>query len=280
MQLAYGFMRYGVADKANAVRLFETARALGIIHFDTADIYGANGVGEVETMLGQIRRAAPSLFEGAELATKVGIDFGVPYNSSFEYISQAAEASLRRLQTDHVDLLYIHRPDLMTHPEEVARALDSLKSRGLTKAVAVSNFTTHQVAALETYLNAPIAAHQVEFSALNAAAVEDGRLDQALSKGMRAFAWSPIAAGRIFGESDPVARRVRAALAPIEKRYNMSLTQAALSFVFSHPAGIVPIIGSTNIERLKEAADPKIPKRLERPEWYRVYEAWRGAPMP
>ena len=220
-RLAYGFWRYREGEIDDAVEMLVLARENGIDHFDTADIYGGpNGIGGSERLLGAVRARAPELFDGAVLATKIGIEPGSPYNSSRDYLTAACEGSLSRLRVERIDLLYIHRPDLLTHPGELAQTLDGLVSSGKIAAVGVSNFTTAQVDALSQYMKAPIRVHQLEFSAAHVAPLFDGTLDQAMAHGTAVAAWSPLAGGRLgdaggagppafFRGTCPAARRDR-----------------------------------------------------------------------
>ena len=278
-RLAYGFWKYGGDERATAIAMMEAAREAGIEHFDTADCYGADGFGAVEGLLGEIRTAAPSLFDGAELATKVGVEFGAPYNSSRAYIIAAVDQSLKRLKTERVDLLYIHRPDLLTHPRELAETLGAIVAAGKAKAIGVSNYTPAQARALGAYLKTPIAAHQVEFSAMHVVPVFDGVFDQAMAVDLKVYAWSPLAGGALLTDGGDKAARVRAALGEAAGALGCTLGAAALAFVRSHPAGATPILGTKKPARLKEAAAAS-GLRLERARWYAVLQAAMGEALP
>ena len=173
--------------------LVEHALDQGCTLVDTADVYGLDwggtGFGTCEERLGHVLRQHPSLRERMVLATKGGIIPGTPYDSSAAYITAACEASLRRLQVDHVDLYQIHRPDMYTHPAEVAAALTALRERGLVGEVGVSNHTPAQVSALQAHLGFPLATTQPEFSAAHTAPLRDGTLDQAMQTGLTVLAW-------------------------------------------------------------------------------------------
>jgi predicted oxidoreductase len=250
------------------------------VHFDTADCYGEGGdFGGAERLLGEIARRAPSLLAGAEIATKIGVAFGSPYNSSPDYIAGAIEASLARLGVERVDLLYIHRPDLLAHPAETAAALDRAVEAGKARAIGVSNFTVAQLRALARYLKAPLVAHQIEFSPLCVDPLFDGALDYAMEAGHVPFAWSPLGGGRLLSGDDAQAARVREALAAAGEALGLSLAGTAVAFLLSHPAGVRPILGTRNTENLKDAVAGAA-ARLGRPEWYRIVEAARGARLP
>jgi len=278
-RIAYGFWRYARGEADAAMRMIETARAAGVTHFDTADVYGGGEFGGAEALLGDIRKRAPSLLAGIEIATKAGVEFGTPYNSSKDYIAGAADASLRRLGVEAVDLFYIHRPDLFAHPEEVAGALDTLVAAGKAKAVGVSNYSPAQVAALRRYLKAPLTAHQIEFSALHVDPIFNGALDQAMEQGIDLFAWSPLAGGRLFAEGNARAVRVRAVLDAYAKGRGLSTEAVALAFLLSHPSRPRPIVGTKTVERFS-ACLKALDISMSRRDWYAILEASLGEGLP
>ena len=281
-RFAYGFWRYSERDLERATQMLALARENGIDHLDTADVYGGPGrFGGSEAVLGAIRARAPGLFDGAVLATKGGIKPGAPYNSTRDYLTGACEASLKRLGVERVDLYYIHRPDLLTHSEDLAATLDSLVRDGKIGAVGVSNFTPSQVSALARYLKAPIAVHQLEFSAAHVEPACNGVLDQAMERQIAVAAWSPLAGGALGdGEAKaPLLLRVREALDKIARRERISPTVVALAFVMRHPAIATPILGTTTPERLRDALAAR-QFTLARRDWYDLVEAWRGGRMP
>lgn len=278
---AYGFWRYAQDEVDTAIAMLERVRAAGIDHIDTADCYGEGGVfGGAERLIGEVRKRAPSLFEGAVLATKAGVEFGTPYNTSPAYFRAACEASLGRMGVERVDLFYVHRHDLLTHPADLAATFDALVAEGKIGAVGVSNCTPSQFDTLKHHLKAPIAAHQVELSAAHVAPIFDGLLDQAMRDGFAVPAWSPLAGGRLGdGEADAQLSPVIAALDVIAKRHGASRTAVALAFVQQHPAGATPILGTKQPERFAaclEAAKLSLTRR----EWYDILEARLGHRMP
>jgi predicted oxidoreductase len=278
-RLAYGFWRYREAEIDDAVEILSLARENGIDHLDTADVYGGpNGFGGPERLLGAVRARAPELFEGAVLATKIGIEPGSPYNSSRDYLTAACEGSLSRLRVERIDLLYIHRPDLLTHPAELAQTLDGLVSSGKIAAVGVSNFTPAQFDALSRYMKAPIRVHQLEFSAVHVDPLFDGTLDQAMARDMPVAAWSPLAGGRLGGsDTTPAVSRVRETLQRIAERAGVPPAAVALAFLHRHPAPVTPILGTRKPERLRDCLKACI---LSRADWYAIVEACRGDRMP
>ena len=282
-RLAYGLWRYREDEIDAAVEMFTIARENGIDHLDTADVYGGpNGFGGSERLLGAVRTRAPELFEGAVLATKIGIEPSSPYNSSRDYLTAACEGSLSRLRVERIDLLYIHRPDLLTHPAELAQTLDGLVSSGKVAAIGVSNFTPAQFDALSLAMKTPIRVHQLEFSAAHVDPLFDGTLDQAMAHGTAVAAWSPLASGRL-GESEvaitPAISRLRETTKHIGKRIGISPAAVALAFLHRHPAPVTPIIGTRKPERLRDCLKANT-CTLSRADWYAIVDACRGERMP
>jgi predicted oxidoreductase len=282
-RLAWGMWRFAGDDLQRARGLLDAAMAAGINLFDTADIYGFNGrdgFGSAEVTLGRLFAAEPGLRAKMILASKGGIIPGVPYDSSATYLTGACEASLRRLGTDYLDLYQVHRPDVLTHPAEVARALEALVTSGKVRAVGVSNYTPAQTSALLAHLQLPLASLQPEFSPLALDPLEDGTLDLAAQHRISVLAWSPLAGGRL-GEpgADERARRVCVELDLHANRYGVSRAAAAYAWLMAHPAGVIPIVGSQQPDRIREAA-AAFAVRWTRADWYRVLIAARGAPLP
>jgi aryl-alcohol dehydrogenase-like predicted oxidoreductase len=281
--IGWGMWRFVGTDVATARARVEAALDAGCTLLDTADIYGlgtAGGFGAAEALLGRVFAEAPSLRPRMVLATKAGIEPGVPYNSSAAYLVAACEASLARLGVDHVDLLQIHRPDLLAHPAEVAAAFDTLYRQGKIRAAGVSNYTVAQVRALLGYLAMPLASLQPEYSPLALEPLTDGTLDLAVEHGIAVLAWSPLAQGRLAGmPADERSARVIAALDAIATRAGVPRAAAACGWVMSHPARPVPLVGAQAPAHIREAS-AAARLVLTRAEWYRVLEASRGAPMP
>ncbi len=281
--LAWGMWRFAGADLLTARARVDAAFEAGITFFDTADIYGADtpdGFGSAEVLLGRLFATDPALRQRMVLASKAGIWIGVPYNSSKAYLLAACDACLTRLQTDHLDLFQIHRPDILAHPHEVADALTTLRAAGKIREVGVSNHTAAQTAALQAHLDFPIASHQPEFSPLQLAPLTDGVMDQALQHGMAVMAWSPLGQGRLGdGAKDARAQAVYDALQVIAQRHSVSISAAAYAWIMAHPAQPIPIVGSQNPERIREARDA-YRVTLSKSDWYGVLTASRQEPLP
>lgn len=171
--LALGTMR--IPDKGidAAEKLIHTALDLGINFIDEADIYGG---GTSEEMLGDIFDRNPGLRDKVILQSKAGIVFrnGHRYDMSKSYIVPAVEDSLRRLRTDHLDILLLHRPDALMDPAEVAEAFDELHKAGKVRYFGVSNQNASQMRLLSKYMHMPIVADQLQFSLLHSGLVDQG----------------------------------------------------------------------------------------------------------
>lgn len=280
-RVAWGMWRLG-GSPSDAAILVRTALDAGINFFDTADIYGfdgSKGFGDAEGLLGEVLGAELGIRERAVIATKGGIRPPLPYDQSEAYLSSAIEGSLRRLRIECIDLYQIHRPDILAHPQEVARALEDAVRSGKIASVGVSNFTTAQIDTLQHFLTIPLASTQPEISPLRIDCLENGEIDQALRLSLRPLAWSPLGGGRLLNPRNDRERAVAAALDVVANDQDVSRSVAAYSWLMAHPAGIVPIIGSQRPERIAEAA-AAVQVRWTRQQWYDVLVAARGELLP
>ena len=280
--IAWGMWRFRGTDIAAARALVEAAFDAGVTLFDTADIYGPDNdedFGASEALLGRVFAEAPALRDKMVLASKGGIRMGVPYDSSATYLAEAIDASLRRLGCEKIDLYQIHRPDLLAHPQEVARALDDARVAGKITGIGVSNHTPSQTAALAEYLTVPVVSHQPEFSALAIKPLFDGLFDQAMQRGMAVLAWSPLGGGRLAGPTDERARAVAALLDVKAHEAGVDRAAAAYSWIMAHPARPIPIVGTQNVSRIATIPDAYKPQ-WTREEWYAVLQASMGERLP
>lgn len=280
--LAWGMWRFAGDDVSAARARVEAALDAGITLLDTADIYGPdNGepFGAAEALLGRVLAEAPALRDRMVLATKGGIRMGVPYDSSPIALAGAIDDSLRRLGTDRIELYQIHRPDLLTHPQEVARTLDDARQAGKIVAIGVSNHTPAQASALARFLPVPLVSHQPEFSALHLTPLFDGTFDQAMERDMALLAWSPLGGGRLARAEDARGQAVAALLDAKAAEAGVDRAAAAYSWIMAHPARPIPIVGTQNPDRIRIAADAYQP-RWSRAEWYAVLQASMGESLP
>jgi predicted oxidoreductase len=265
------------------LRWIEGAVELGITSFDHADIYGGYSV---EALFGEALALAPGLRQRLQIVTKCGIRLPHParpglavkhYDSGAAHLQASVDASLAALRCGHIDLLLVHRPDPLTHPDEIARCFERLRAAGKVREFGVSNHTPAQFAALHRRI--ALVTHQVEFSALQMKALADGTLEQAADLDLPPMIWSPLGSGRLITGDDEHARRVRAALQPLADAHGVSLATVALAWVMRHPSRPRPITGSGRLEALAEAvAATRLV--LDREAWTSVWRASMGHDVP
>ena len=299
-RLAYGCWRVAgsnprelTAENEKAgIQAIITAYEAGYTVFDNADIYGG---GAAEILLGKALKEVSGMRKNVVIVTKCGVrragdpkpEFPYRYDFSKEYIISSCENSLKRLGIDSIDIYLLHRPDHLCDPAEVAEAFEKLHSQGKVKAFGVSNFSPSQITMLQKYCPFKIITNQIEISLLETSAFEDGRLDHCITEKIIPMAWSPLGGGLIFQEtkysitkaSPDKVERVRQALLKISSKYGTSSSVIALAWLLKHPSQIMPIVGSINPERIREAAKAD-DIELTREDWYYLYEASRGSRLP
>jgi predicted oxidoreductase len=279
---SYGLWRFTTPDVDEAQQLIETALAAGMNLVDCADVYGfdwgGTGFGAVEELLGRVLAQAPALRDQMVLATKGGIRPPVPYDSSPDALRGACEDSLRRMGVDVIDLYLIHRPDMLTHPADVAATLAALREEGKIREAGVSNYTPAQVAALQAHLPFPIATTQPEYSAATVAPLRDGTFDQAMELGIVPMAWSPLAGGRLATGLD-VRPELIETLDELAAREGVDRSIIALAFVLAHPASPICVVGTQTPERITGSL-AALSVGLDRNDLYDVIEASEGVPLP
>jgi predicted oxidoreductase len=229
-----------------------------------------------------VLREAPGLRQRMVLASKAGIVPRTPYNSTLPYLVEACEASLQRLGVERIDLWQIHRPDLLTHPAEVAAAFERLRRDGKILAAGVSNYSAAQFEALRAHLGFDLAAVQNEFSPLAIDTLTDGAMDAAMRCGTAVLAWSPLAQGTLAAAAegeDARATAVIVALDAVARRAGVTRIAVAYAWIMAHPARPVPLIGSQNPERIR-AARSAYTVKLTHEEWYQILVASRGTGCP
>ncbi len=280
--LSFGMWRFTDANLQNRRALVEAALDHGLTLLDTADVYGLDwngtGFGSVEAALGEVLHDAPQLRDRMVLATKGGIIPPVPYDSSPTALRQACENSLRRLRVETIDLYQIHRPDMFTHPSEVAETLTALRSEGKIREVGVSNHTVAQTEALAAHLPFPLVSTQPEFSAAALTPLRDGTLDYCMRTDITPLAWSPLAGGRI-ATGDNIRPELLDVLDSIAARESVDRTSVAIAFVLAHPSQPIAIIGTQNPERIA-ASLASYAITLDRADVYAIIQASEGVPLP
>ena len=280
--LGYGCWRFTTANLSSAQSLIESALDHGMNLIDTADVYGLDyggtGFGSNEELLGRVLANAPQLRDQMVLATKGGIAPPVPYDSSPSYLRKACEASLKRLGVDVIDLYQIHRPDLFTHPADVADTLAALRDEGKIREVGLSNYTPDQQNALAAHLPFLLATTQPEFSVAQLAPMRDGTFDLCMLDGIVPLAWSPLAGGRLIS-GEGLRSELLVALDRLAEREQVDRAAICLAFVLSHPSAPVAIIGTQRLGRIEEAI-AALGVTLTRTDLYELIQASEGVPLP
>ena len=264
----------------------------GYTLFDHADVYCR---GEAETIFGEVLREVSGMRERVLIATKCGIrpagdpDAHAPYRYDFSasHIVASCEQSLRRLGVEVIDLYLLHRPDFLCDPAEVAGAFAKLKESGKVREFGVSNFRPSQWLMLQQACRLPLVVNQIQASLLHLEPFLDGTLDQCVANQVVPMAWSPLAAGILGGRigvamNDPQhARKAKLddVLGVLSRDRGVSRAALALAWLRRHPSRILPIIGATHPDHIREAAQGA-ELELTREEWYRLMEAAHGQRLP
>ncbi len=284
--VAVGCMRINSLDKAEAERFVQTALEEGANFFDHADIYGG---GACEEIFSEAIHMSASVREQIILQSKCGIRQGM-FDFSKEHILNSVDGILKRLNTEYLDVLLLHRPDALVEPEEVAEAFDQLERSGKVRHFGVSNQNPMQIQLLKKAVKQPIVANQLQLSITNATMISSGInvnmenesavnrdgsvLDFCRLHDITIQPWSPFQYGffeGLFLGSDKFPELNRQ-IDEIAEKYGVSNTTIAIAWLLRHPARMQPVIGTMNIDRLKDcikASDIV----LTREEWYAIYRA-------
>ncbi|WP_240476533.1 aldo/keto reductase [Marinobacterium rhizophilum] len=286
-RLVYGVWR--LADDAdtsvaNVRAKIDTCLEQGITTFDHADIYGDY---RCEALFGQALAADPTLRQQMQLVSKCDIALVSDtfpgrrvkyYDTSAAYIRNSVDTSLANLHSEQLDLLLIHRPDPFMDAAETGAALDALVDSGKVRALGVSNFMHWDWRLLQQHMKHRLVVNQIEMNLLQREAFTDGTLASMQLDGLAAMAWSPLAGGALFGDS-PAAQRLRPLLRRLAEQNNSSPDLVALAWLMSHPAGIMPVVGTNNIERVR-ALSGACDIRIDRETWFELWSAASGQEVP
>ena len=266
-------------SKPQMIDLMNYCLEIGITTFDHADIYGDYGT---EKAFGDAFNESGIGRSNIQLISKCGIQMTngrdnavAHYQYDAAYIIWSAEQSLKKLKTEYLDLLLIHRPSPLMEADEIAKAIQKLKADGKIKEFGVSNFTPSQIAMLETKI--PVSTNQVEFSLTHDTPMYDGTFDDCLGKNRVAMAWSPL--GSFFRAENDQNTRIKNAMKDLEKKYNANTSQLLLAFILNHPANVFPVVGTTSKQRLKDSLSAT-DINLELQDWFILLEASKGEPVP
>ncbi|RKQ29510.1 MULTISPECIES: aldo/keto reductase [Clostridia] len=285
-EIGMGCMRIVELENADAVKSWvDTALENGINFFDHADIYGK---GRCEELFGQV--LTPSLREKIILQSKCSIRPGIAFDFSKEHILNSVDGILKRLNTEYLDILLLHRPDALMEPEEVADAFRILKESGKVRHFGVSNQTPMQMELLSKYCDEPLLINQLQLSiahcpminsGINANMYNDsginrdgGVLEYCRLKDITIQAWSPFQYGMfegIFLGNEKFAE-LNKVIDNLAEKYNVTNSAIAVAWILRHPAGIQTIVGTTNKDRIAQISKAS-EIRLTREEWYALYMA-------
>ena len=285
-EIGMGCMRIVELENADAVKGWvDTALEYGINFFDHADIYGK---GRCEELFGQV--LTPSLREKIILQSKCSIRPGIAFDFSKEHILNSVDGILKRLNTEYLDILLLHRPDALMEPEEVADAFRILKESGKVRHFGVSNQTPMQMELLSKYCDEPLLINQLQLSiahcpminsGINANMYNDsginrdgGVLEYCRLKDITIQAWSPFQYGMfegIFLGNEKFAE-LNKVIDNLAEKYNVTNSAIAVAWILRHPAGIQTIVGTTNKDRIAQISKAS-EILLTREEWYALYMA-------
>lgn len=278
-----GCMRWGKwgagFSTAEYRQMIEDCLENGITAFDHADIYGDY---TTEAEFGAALKEVPSLRAHLRIISKCGIQMLTEnrpahqvksYNTSAQHIISSVEQSLEHFGTDHLDLLLIHRPDPLMNPVEVAGAIELLKQQGKILQFGVSNFHPHQVETLLKYTR--IEYNQLEISILHLPPFTNGMLDHCMQYQIVPMAWAPLGGGILNDDSHPRFRSIVSTATLLAEKYETGVNEILLAWLHRHPSGILPVIGTTKIERLIQAKNAA-GILLEREDWFKLLAASTG----
>lgn len=277
-----GCMRWGVWGENFTTKQYEKiidqCLSVNLNVFDHADIYGHY---TTEADFGEALKNKSNLRSSIKIITKCGINMLTPnrpnhsiksYDTSASHIEHSVNQSLKNFNTDYIDTLLIHRPDLLMNPEELAITIHKLKEQGKIKSFGVSNFSVSQLALLSKYIK--VEHHQVEISITNLASLENGVLDQCQIEQIEAQSWSPMGNG-LFTTQNEKHTRILLVAKELASYYKCTVSQILLAFLYSHPSHISPVIGTTKFERIIEAKDA-MGFELDREDFYKLLAASTG----
>jgi predicted oxidoreductase len=267
-------------DPKQMIELMNSCIETGITTFDHADIYGGYTTeAAFGTAFGESRINRNTI----QLISKCGIQLPSNnrntkihhYNYSKSHIIWSAEQSLKNLKTDYLDLLLLHRPSPLMQVDEIAEAIEKLKSEGKILDFGVSNFTPSQTDLIQTKLK--VNYNQIEFSATHFEPMLDGSLDYMQTHKIKPLCWSPM--GSVFKKNDEKSVRVKNLATKLSSKYDVEIDVLLLAWILKHPAGILPVFGTadkTRIINLIKATEIE----MELEDWFAFWTESAGNPIP
>ena len=294
---------HGAHHVDQAAAAVQAALDAGITLFDHADIYRR---GKSEAVFGEVLAATPGLRERIRLQTKCGIRLNerglqTHYDLSRDAILERVNGSLKRLRTDYVDILLLHRPDPLADPAEVASAVGQLMAEGKVRQLGVSNMSAAQIEVLQDRLETHVVANQLEMSLLKRAWLESqvlvnhpehldysfphGTLEYCMRNNITLQAYGSLAKGAYTGAEPDSPTSAEAAtadlVAELAEAYETAGEAILLGWLMKHPAGIAPVIGTVNPERIRACGDAgRVAQALTRADWYKLWVTARGSNIP
>lgn len=275
-----GTMNWGVWDKNLTTKEMENMIQLCIENkittFDHADIYGDY---TTEADFGKAFHNSKISREKIQLITKCGIQLVTEnrnnkikhYEYSKDYIIWSAEESLKKLKTDYVDVFLLHRPSPLMQADEIAEAVEKLKSEGKIIDFGLSNFTNSQTELIRQ--KTEVSFNQVQFSATHYEPMIDGSLDYMQTHGIRPLSWNPL--GTVFREDTKKTRRLKKLLADLVQKYSFGSDTLLLAWILKHPAGIIPIAGTVNIARIQSLIKA-VELKMDKEDWFAIWTESMG----
>ena len=285
--IAVGCMRINKLDVAQAAGFITAALELGANFFDHADIYAG---GACEEIFAKALKSANVPREKVFIQSKCGIRPGKAFDFSKEYILSSVDGILKRLETEYLDVLLLHRPDALMEPQEVAEAFDTLIQAGKVRHFGVSNQNPMQIQLLKRYVKQPIVANQLQLSIANCGMISQGLynnmqddlavqrdgnvLDFCRLNDITIQAWSPLQYGFFKGVflDNPEFPALNKVLSEIADKYSVSNTSVAIAWLLRHPAKMQAVTGTMNVKRLKDCVKAT-EINLTRDEWYAIFIA-------
>lgn len=279
--IVQGCMKWGVWGANFSLNEFqqaiETCLNAGITSFDHADIYGGY---TTEASFGKAWRAMDVSREKVQLISKCGIqiehlrpeNFVKHYQYDAAYIIESALKSIADLNCSYIDLFLLHRPSPLLQGEEVAKAVDFLKSEGLIKHFGVSNFSVHELAYLQSFVS--VEYNQLQLSLLTSEPLTNGLIDYMKLHKIQVMCWNPL--GNYYQHNNTALNEVITNLA---SKYQTDINGILLSWLMQIPHPIFPVIGTTNLQRMIDATEA-INCKLQPQDWFLLWETARGQQVP
>ena len=275
-----GTMNWGVWDKNLSVSEMESMIHIclenGIFTFDHADIYGSY---TTEAQFGKAFVESKIDRDKMQLISKCGIQLLSEnrnnaikhYNYDKNHIIWSVENSLKNLKTDYLDVLLLHRPSPLMQADEIAEAIEKLKSEGKILDFGLSNFTSSQTELI--HHKTTVSYNQIQFSASHFKPMIDGSLDYMQVHNIRPMSWNPL--GNVFREDNEQTRRLKILLAKLVDKYHLGADTILLSWILQHPAKAIPIAGTVNVARIQSLMKATT-LQLTTEEWFAIWTASKG----